>query len=214
MTLSEEEKKERRRKHDRRYREANREQVREHDRRYREANREQVRERNRRYREANREQVRERNRERKRRYYEANREQERERYRRYREANREQIRELRNRAWHNRRARKRSATDPCQPVTRAIIARRNALFGNVCCFCGAGGKLTMEHVVALAKGGLHVPSNLAPSCWPCNNSKNDTPVEAWYPRQPFFNPECWEFLQAHTGNRWSVAEQLTLFSLL
>ena len=186
----------------RQYREANREQARQ----YREANREQAREADRRYREANREQVLERGR----RYYEANREQARERNRQWCEANPERAREIRRQSWHNRRARKRNATDPFQPVTRANIARRYALFANACCFCGAGGKMTLEHVVALAQGGLHIPSNLAPSCWRCNSSKQDTPVEAWYPLQPFFDPERWEFLQAHTGNRWAVAEQLTL----
>jgi hypothetical protein len=205
----------------RRYHEANREQRREAGRRYYEANREQERERSRRYREANREQ----RREARRRYYEANRERHREWWRRYHEANREQRREARRRYYeanpevarsgkHNRRARKRNATDPCQPVTAAIIARRNMLFGNVCCFCGAGGELTLEHVVALAKGGPHIPSNLAPSCKRCNSSKQDKPVETWYPRQPFFDSKRWEFLQAHTGNRWAVAKQLTLLDWL
>jgi 5-methylcytosine-specific restriction endonuclease McrA len=186
---------ERARERNRRYREANRAQELNRSRRYREANRAQDLERKRRYREANRER---------------NREQNREASRRYREANRERARITITHASQTRRARKRGAIDPCQPVTRAIVGRRNMLFGNVCCFCGASGRLTLEHVVALANGGLHVPSNLAPACGPCNSSKQDTPVEAWYPRQPFFDPVRWEFLQANTGNRWAVAEQLSL----
>jgi len=133
--------------------------------------------------------------------------------RKWGEVNHERLRELHRSKNHNRRARLRGATDPCRPVTPANIARREAMFGCACCFCGAGGKLTLEHVVALNRGGLHVPDNLAPSCRRCNSSKNDTPVETWYPRQPFFDPKRWEFLQAHTGNRWAVAEQLTLLSL-
>ena len=187
---------------------------REYSRRYREANAEKVRERERRYREANADKVREYNRERARRWRRANPERNlelgRECARRSRKSNPERKREWGRQGQRTRRARKRGAIDHCQPVTAAIIARRYALFGNACCFCGAGGKLTLEHVVALAKGGPHVPSNLAPSCGRCNSSKNATPVEVWYPRQPFFDPERWEFLQANTGNRWAVAEQLTL----
>ena len=229
---TEEERKARRREADRRYREANREQLLERKRQYREANRDRLREAGRRHYEVSRgkmiaaalawraanperyreiqQQWAEKNRDKLRqamhRYYSLNRDTHLEYVRQWGKANPDRKAEHR----HSRRARQRGATDPCQPVTAAITARRYALFGNVCCFCGAGGKMTLEHVVALAKGGLHVPRNLAPSCWRCNNSKSTTPVEAWYPLQPFFDPERWEFLQAHTGNRWAVAEQLTL----
>jgi len=151
-----------------------------------------------------------RNRERVRARYAANPERERARQREWRAANPERAREISRHSEQNRRARLLGAIDTCRRVTPATTARRDALFGNVCCFCGAGGKLTLEHVVALANGGLHVPSNLAPACVRCNSSKGATPVESWYPRQPFFDPERWEFLQAHTGNRWAVAEQLSL----
>ena len=144
----------------------------------------------------------------------ANLERYREGIRQWGEVNHERLLELHRSKNHNRRARLRGATDPYQPVTPAIVSRREMLFRCACCFCGAGGKLTIEHVVALNRGGLHVPSNLAPSCGRCNSSKNDTPVETWYPRQPFFDLNRWEFLQAHTGNRWSVAEQLTLWDRL
>ena len=140
----------------------------------------------------------------------ANLERYREGIRQWGEVNHERLRELHRSKNHNRRARLRGAIDPCRRVTSATTARRDALFGNACCFCGASGRLTLEHVVALANGGLHVPSNLAPACGRCNSSKGAVPVESWYPRQPFFDPERWEFLQAHTGNRWAVAEQLSL----
>jgi hypothetical protein len=39
-------------------------------------------------------------------------------------------------------------------------------------------------------------------------------LNAWYLSQPFFSPERWEALQAHTGRRWSAAEQLSLMDLL
>jgi len=216
--LSEEERRARRRDQMRRWRAANpdraRQLTRESARRARAANPERARERDRQWRSANLETARKRVRERHRRYRALDAERTRELFRQWYASNLEKAQEQGRIKNHVRRARIRGAIDPCQPVTVAIKDRRFLLYGNVCCFCGAGGKLTLEHVVALNRGGLHVPSNLAPSCVRCNCSKRDSPVETWYPRQPFFNPECWEFLQAHTGNRWSVAEQLTLFSLL
>jgi len=51
----------------------------------------------------------------------------------------------------------------------------------VCHYCHGkftAGKLTMDHVVPLARGGESVKSNLVPACGPCNeNKKLDTPVD-------------------------------------
>ncbi len=170
------------------------------------ANRERVREQARAWYVANSERVREQSQA----WYVANSERAREKVRAWRAVNPERAREISRHKRQNRRARLRGAIDPCRRATSATTARRDALFGNACCFCGAGGQLTLEHVVALADGGLHIPSNLAPACGRCNSSKGATPVESWYPRQPFFSTERWEFLQAHTGNHWAVAEQLSL----
>ncbi|MYR43114.1 hypothetical protein GTW67_14075 [Streptomyces sp. SID5910] len=37
----------------------------------------------------------------------------------------------------------------------------------------------VDHVRPLAKGGVHHPFNLAPSCGPCNRAKGDTDVMSW-----------------------------------
>ena len=220
--MTEEEKKAKNREKMRRWRAANpermREMGRESCRRQRAADPERMKEKQRRWRAANLERARELGRESSRRRRGANpelaRELCRESNRRWRAANPERARDLNRKHSrtknHNRRARLHGAIDPCQPVTSAILSRRDMLFGSVCCFCGTGGKLTLEHVVALSRGGLHVPSNLAPSCKRCNSSKHADPVELWYPRQPFFDPERWEFLQANTGNRWAAAVQPSL----
>jgi len=71
-----------------------------------------------------------------------------------------------------------------------------------------------KDVEPLARGGLHTPDNLVPACQRCNLSKLAKPVEAWYLSQPFFSIDRWEALQAHTGRRWSAAEQLSLMNLL
>ena len=114
-----------------------------------------------------------------------------------------------------RRARKANAIDPGAPqVTAYATARRAWLFNNACAYCGSDGPLHLDHVEPLALGGLHTPDNLVPACQRCNLSKHAKPVEAWYLSQPFFSPERWEALQAHTGRRWSAAEQLSLMDLL
>lgn len=50
---------------------------------------------------------------------------------------------------------------------QAILDR----YGHRCAYCGDGGQLTMDHVIALAIGGRHEPENVVPSCGPCNSSK-------------------------------------------
>ena len=44
------------------------------------------------------------------------------------------------------------------------------MFGNKCWICG-GPFQEIDHVIPLAKGGLHTLSNLRPSCTYCNRSK-------------------------------------------
>ncbi len=47
-----------------------------------------------------------------------------------------------------------------------------AAYRNRCVYCGKRPKkLTIEHVIPLAKGGPHTISNIVPACWPCNKAK-------------------------------------------
>ena len=98
-----------------------------------------------------------------------------------------------------RRARKLAATSPLVVVTAAIEAERKALTDG-CAFCGADEKLTLEHVVALDDGGLHVPSNFIGSCLSCNSSKRSSHVYEWYSKQPFFSEQRWQRIQEITGD--------------
>lgn len=45
------------------------------------------------------------------------------------------------------------------------------ILGNKCLKCGTLEALTQDHIVPLAKGGAHHPSNLQPLCRPCNEKK-------------------------------------------
>ena len=98
----------------------------------------------------------------------------------------------------NRRARKCNAIVPGRPVTTAIEAKRKALFDG-CCYCDAQEKLTLEHVVCLDAGGLHVEENLLGAFLSCNSSKQNTPVESWYRAQPFFSEDRWQQIIELTG---------------
>jgi 5-methylcytosine-specific restriction endonuclease McrA len=40
-----------------------------------------------------------------------------------------------------------------------------------CKYCGADGKLTMDHVTPISRGGQHTASNIVPACQPCNSRK-------------------------------------------
>ncbi len=46
-----------------------------------------------------------------------------------------------------------------------------AAFGHRCGYCGSAGKMTVEHVTPVCKGGLTEPDNIIPACMPCNMKK-------------------------------------------
>jgi len=60
---------------------------------------------------------------------------------------------------------------------------KNKRAKNTCFYCEdyfPARKLTMDHVIPLAKGGLSVKSNLVPCCKSCNTQKkNLLPIE-WF----------------------------------
>ena len=83
---------------------------------------------------------------------------------------RERIRENQ----HERRARQRGLAGV---VTRGILAFRVAEQGKCCYWCArpfnARRKPTIDHYVALAKGGRHDDRNIVAACLSCNSSKQD-----------------------------------------
>jgi 5-methylcytosine-specific restriction endonuclease McrA len=206
------------RKFHQQYYQANLESQRERNRNSYRANAEQRRDYARNYRKVNADQVRES----KRRYSAANFEMERKRRRFYYLANAEELRaksRVNSRLWyianpgkHREKMRRRNAWQRAarrralSPVTRAQIDARFALWNNCCAFCGADAvhernhgreRLTVEHVLALTKGGLDEASNIIPACTACNSSKHNSPVEDWYRRQPWFTEARWAKIRKH-----------------
>lgn len=52
----------------------------------------------------------------------------------------------------------------------------------ICSYCNGGGKLEVDHIEPLAKGGQHEPGNLTAACKTCNTRKNDFPLLLWLAR--------------------------------
>jgi hypothetical protein len=72
-------------------------------------------------------------------------------------------------------------SEPRTAVPRRLrfeVLRRD---GHRCRYCGAGpenAKLTVDHVIPQALGGLSVPENLVTACDPCNSGKASVPADA------------------------------------
>ncbi len=110
-------------------------------------------------------------------YREANADLLREQRRVYRDANRDLIRALNNR----RKALQRDV--PVNDLTPTQWRQIVAAWGGRCAYCGCiPTVLTMDHVIALSRGGHHTASNVVPACGPCNSRKSDGPAP------PFVRP--------------------------
>ena len=121
-----------------------------------------------------------------RRRYAADPEAARERFRRRYAANPEKAREdarKRSRKYHEahpgRKAEQRQARRAKTPYSPELAALMAELRKLPCTYCGSTDKITIDHVVPLARGGKHEADNLAPACGSCNSSKNDTLLEDW-----------------------------------
>ena len=69
-------------------------------------------------------------------------------------------------------------------------AVKRAMLRDCCCrcvYCGARLEFdvaTIDHVLPLAKGGLHAPGNLVVACAPCNRMKGDMLPHDFFVRYP------------------------------
>jgi 5-methylcytosine-specific restriction endonuclease McrA len=67
----------------------------------------------------------------------------------------------------------RSSSQLCRPTTRVRIYARD---GWACVWCGARGRLTLDHFVPRSKGGHNRHSNLITACPKHNFSRQDLPA--------------------------------------
>jgi 5-methylcytosine-specific restriction endonuclease McrA len=92
-----------------------------------------------------------------------------------------------------RRARKCNAIqNAIITVTHEDVELLKEAFNQSCVYCGSKERLTIDHVIPLAKGGTHELKNLLPCCKSCNSSKNCSPIQSWYQSKSFFSEQKWD----------------------
>lgn len=87
---------------------------------------------------------------------------------------------LRIRAWNRASWKRRQKTIAALPAgssgfIRADWAACLLHYGARCVYCLAPTQRpTRDHVIPIALGGAHLPSNIVPACQPCNSTKGTT----------------------------------------
>lgn len=79
-----------------------------------------------------------------------------------------------------RRARKKNADGEFSARDYAALKK----YYDRCVYCGKEGKLSVDHVMPLAKGGKHELSNMVLACRSCNSSKGGKTLEEWFSLYP------------------------------
>lgn len=75
---------------------------------------------------------------------------------------------------HERRARMKN--NGVFLVTKRDLKR---ILNNPCAYCGKSGKVELDHVLPIDKGGRHSIGNLVAACPSCNRSKNNRLLVQW-----------------------------------
>jgi 5-methylcytosine-specific restriction endonuclease McrA len=104
---------------------------------------------------------------------------------------------------HKQHRRMRLKAIPSIGVTpkqwKAICLAHSNDAGEVCCkYCKKACKPTIEHVVPIARGGRHEPSNVVPACRSCNSSKCDQLVGEWPKAATLLSVAEFDALVSHT----------------
>jgi 5-methylcytosine-specific restriction endonuclease McrA len=97
-----------------------------------------------------------------------------------------------------------------KPLPWHEVQQRFAQFDHRCAYCGCDGKMQIEHVVPISKGGSHAVGSIVPACKRCNVSKHARPVETWYRQQPFYSDLRWRKICRVLGWQRSSVGQLAL----
>lgn len=70
-----------------------------------------------------------------------------------------------------------------------------------CAYCGRKLKLEQDHLIPVTKSGPYTKTNILPACRTCNNSKNNSYVDEWYPRQKFFTQARFNNINSYISQR-------------
>jgi 5-methylcytosine-specific restriction endonuclease McrA len=82
--------------------------------------------------------------------------------------------------FENRRARKRAADGSFTPAEWLALVER---YGGCCAYCGAQGRLEVDHRIPLSRGGSNRIENILPACRSCNARKHQMTEEEFRARR-------------------------------
>ena len=84
-------------------------------------------------------------------------------------------------------------------------------FSCECAYCGSKNNITIDHYIALDKGGSHSVDNIVLACSFCNTSKKNRDVVTWYFKRKYFCQNRWNKIQAYINKKQEFI-QLNLFT--
>ena len=100
----------------------------------------------------------------------------------YTEAHRDEYRQHNRKAEAKRRRARVCDHASCLAIGPAALAWES--FPHVCYICGTqlweGVNLEFDHVVPLARGGIHCADNVRPACRPCNRRKHSKTLDEFF----------------------------------
>jgi 5-methylcytosine-specific restriction endonuclease McrA len=76
-------------------------------------------------------------------------------------------------------AAKRRVQKAANGVFEISLKEISKLYRSNCVYCGQSGKMTMDHVIPVSRGGRHSVGNLVPACQSCNFSKHNHTIMEW-----------------------------------
>lgn len=62
-------------------------------------------------------------------------------------------------------------------------------FNFKCAYCGASGRIEMEHIIPTVKGGGYTPDNIIPACSSCNSKKGNFEWDTWFKNSSIYSEE-------------------------
>lgn len=76
----------------------------------------------------------------------------------------------------SRRRRARMLSNGIYLITKKEVAK---LLASSCFYCGSKERMTIDHVIAIARGGTDSIGNIVPACKSCNSRKRELTITEW-----------------------------------